>query len=131
MAAFAAGAGFDGIDLTVRENGHVLPENVITDLPKAVKAAEQAGLKIYMITTGIMDAGEKHTANIIKTAARLGIKYYRTNWYEYDTTIDIPANIQVFKKRLTGLSALNKQYGIEGMYQNHAGQYFGASIWDL
>ena len=27
--------GFAGLDLTVRPKGHVLPENVVTDLPKA------------------------------------------------------------------------------------------------
>ncbi|MGB4958710.1 MAG: twin-arginine translocation signal domain-containing protein, partial [Saprospiraceae bacterium] len=31
----AAELGFDGVDLTVRPKGHVLPENVKTDLPKA------------------------------------------------------------------------------------------------
>jgi len=131
MITFAADAGFDGIDLTVRRKGHILPENVVNELPKAVKAAEKAGIKIYMLTTDIIDAKGKYTLDIIKTAGRLGIKYYRTNWYEYDAAIDIPANIEVFKNRLAGLSELNKQYDIEAVYQNHAGNYFGASIWDL
>ena len=131
LAEFAADAGFDGIDLTVRKNGHVLPENVVKDLPKAVKAVEDGGLKVYMITTDIADIHEPHTAAIIQTAARLGIKYYRTNWYNYDSAISIPANIEVFKRRLAGLSKLNRQYNVEGVYQNHAGHYFGASVWDL
>lgn len=131
MALFVKQLGFDGIDLTVRKGGHVLPENVTTDLSKAVAAAEKAGLKIYMITTDINDADEPHTEAVIKTAASLGIKYYRTNWYKYDPSIDVTANLQVFKKRLGGLGALNKKYGIEAAYQNHAGDLFGAPVWDL
>jgi sugar phosphate isomerase/epimerase len=131
MGTLAAAVGFDGIDLTVRKNGHVLPENVLIDLPKAVEIIEKAGLKVYMITTDITDADEPYTRNILQSAAGLGIKYYRTNWFQYNSAIDIPANIEVFRKRLTGLSQLNKKYGIEAAYQNHAGQYFGASVWDL
>src|SRR5665811_2152902 len=44
MATTAKQIGFDGIDLTVRPKGHVLPENVDTDLPKAVEAIRKSGL---------------------------------------------------------------------------------------
>src|ERR1700730_826997 len=37
MAAIAKDVGFDGIDLTVREGGHVMPERVEEDLPKAAE----------------------------------------------------------------------------------------------
>ena len=42
LANTVAEMGFDGIDLTVRPEGHVLPEKVILDLPKAVQAAKIA-----------------------------------------------------------------------------------------
>ena len=38
--------GFDGIDLTVRPKGHVLPLNVEKDLPKATNAANKVGLNL-------------------------------------------------------------------------------------
>ena len=47
----------DGADLTVRPGGHVLPENVERDLPRAVKAFREAGLNIEMMATGITDPG--------------------------------------------------------------------------
>ena len=37
MAAIARDVGFDGIDLTVREGGQVMPERVEEDLPKAAE----------------------------------------------------------------------------------------------
>jgi len=40
MAQTAADIGFDGIDLTVRPDGHVLPQRVREDLPKAVQAVK-------------------------------------------------------------------------------------------
>lgn len=131
MASLAAEMGFDGIDLTVRPDGHVLPERVNEDLPKAVEAAQKAGLKIYTLTTNIQEANEKYAESIIKTAASLGIKHYRTGWYTYNETLDIPDNIDLIKNKFVGLEQINSQYGIYGDYQNHMGEYFGASIWDL
>ncbi|MBB6109877.1 Sugar phosphate isomerase/epimerase [Mucilaginibacter lappiensis] len=131
MAALAAEMGFDGVDLTVRPDGHVLPENVTADLPKAVAAVEKAGLKVYSIVTNIKQADEKYAADILKAASALGIKYYRTAWFNYDKALSVPVNLQVISKQLAGLAALNKQYHMHGAYQNHSGDLFGASVWDL
>lgn len=131
MAALAAGMGFDGVDLTVRPDGHVLPENVAVDLPKAVAAVEKAGLKVYSIVTNISKPDEKYAEDILKAASALGIKYYRTAWFNYNKAITVPVNLQVITKQLASLAALNKKYNIHGAYQNHSGDLFGASIWDL
>ncbi|WP_121809419.1 sugar phosphate isomerase/epimerase family protein [Mucilaginibacter kameinonensis] len=131
MAALTAQLGFDGIDLTVRPDGHVLPERVADDLPKAVEAIEKAGLKVYTIVTNIKTPDEKDTEPILKTASALGIKYYRTAWFNYDKTISIQANIKAINKQLASLANLNKKYGMHGGYQNHSGDLFGASQWDL
>ena len=131
MASLTREIGFDGIDLTVRPNGHVLPERVKEDLPKAVAAIEKAGLKVYMLTTAIKSANEVHTENILSTAASLGIKYYRTDWFNYRPEIDVLQNLSAFKEQLHGLQVLNKKYNMHGAYQNHAGAYFGSAVWDL
>ncbi|MGI8634161.1 MAG: hypothetical protein ACR2KZ_02030, partial [Segetibacter sp.] len=131
MAVAVKEMGFDGIDLTVRPEGHVLPERVAEDLPKAVSAIRKQGLEVYMITTAITNASDANTVSILKTAGGLGIKNYRLGWFSYDKKISIPDNLSNFKKQLHDLSQLNKQYNIHGDYQNHAGAYFGAAVLDL
>jgi len=131
MAVLTAQLGFDGIDLTVRPDGHVLPERVADDLPKAVEAIEKAGLKVYTIVTNIKTANEKDTEPILKTASALGIKYYRTAWFNYDKALSVPMNIKAINKQLADLAKLNKKHGMHGGYQNHSGDLFGASQWDL
>ena len=61
--------GFDGVDLTVREGGHVLPENAAQDLPKAVDLLRSKRLSVPMITTGIVDPDEPHTEAILGSAS--------------------------------------------------------------
>jgi len=136
MAMVAAEMGFDGVDLTVRPQGHVLPERVEEDLPKAIEAVNKAGKKIYMITTSINDADGPLTEKILKTASSLGIRHYRMGWMYYDDTKPIEENISLVQYKMGKLAILNEKYSISGEYQNHsgidsAGIYFGGSIWDL
>lgn len=131
MAQTVAGLGFDGVDLTVRPAGHVVPERVTEDLPKAFNILKKEGLGIYMITTAIQAATEPHTEAILKTAAALGIKHYRMGWLQYDDAKNIDENLNAIESQLRTLAELNAKYRIIGEYQNHSGTYFGAAIWDL
>lgn len=131
MAQVAAQIGFDGVDITVRPGGHVLPERVAEDLPKAVNAIKKAGMDVYMITTAITDADEPSTENILKTASSLGIQHYRMGWYNYNAQKNVEDSLKDIEAKLTKLAAINKKYSIYGEYQNHSGEYFGAPIWDL
>jgi sugar phosphate isomerase/epimerase len=131
MADIVAEIGFDGVDLTVRPEGHVLPERVADDLPKAVEIIKKAGLNVHMIVTAITGADDRFTEPILKTASALGIGYYRMGWMPYDDTKSISDNLDSFKSQMTGLAALNKKYKIRGDYQNHSGLSFGSPLWDL
>ncbi|MFQ6035629.1 MAG: sugar phosphate isomerase/epimerase family protein [Sedimentisphaerales bacterium] len=132
MAETAADIGFDGVSLTVRPRGHVLPENVQTDLPKATEAAKKAGIEITTITTAITDPRDHHTESILKTASELGIRYYRMGYFRYEEAKSIPSKLAEVKPILRDLAAMNKHYAIFGGYQNHAGsKYVGAAVWDL
>lgn len=131
MASAVAEIGFDGIDITVRPEGHVLPEKVTEDLPKAVEAIKKAGLKVHMITTAIIDVDSPFAESILKTASSLGVAYYRMGWIQYDEKITMEDNLKSIQSRLTKLAELNKKYNIQGHYQNHSGSSFGSPIWDL
>jgi sugar phosphate isomerase/epimerase len=131
MASIVKDLGFDGIDLTVRPNGHVVLGRVKEDLPKAVEIIRKKGLDVYTIVTGITDPDDPQTEEILKVASSLGIKYYRLGWLSYDAQISIPENLENFKKKYRKLSALNKRYSIIGDYQNHSGTSLGGTLWDL
>src|SRR6201996_6662050 len=82
-AAIARDIGFDGVDITVRADGHVAPERVETDLPAAVEAVHRAGLEVPMITTDIMNIQTPHADAVLKTANHLGIRNYRWGFVTY------------------------------------------------
>jgi len=131
MAEAAAEIGFEGVDLTVRPGGHVLPENVERDLPKAVKAVKAAGLTAPMMATAVTDPADPLTERVLKTAADNGISYYRLGYYEYDETRPIPDVLDEHRRKVEGLAELNAGLGLHGGYQNHAGTGVGSPVWDL
>jgi L-ribulose-5-phosphate 3-epimerase len=131
MADAAAEIGFNGVDLTVRPKGHVLPERVDIDLPKAMEAIQKAGLATTMITTAVQDANDPTDRKLLETASGLGVKYYRMNWLKYPEGKSIPEAMVQFKKTLAEISQLNRKLNITGCYQNHSGNLAGASIWEL
>jgi len=127
----AAEMGFSGVDLTVRPKGHVLPESVKTDLPKAIRAIKDGGSKCEMITTSIESIQHNLDIDIIKTAAKFGVKSYRTHWFKYLEGKTMEASLELYKRRIYELSNLNKEHHIIGYYQNHAGKNVGASFWEI
>ena len=131
-AKLVAAAGGGGIDYTVRvAQGHVLPKNVSEDLPRAIDAARAAGLKVEMITTEITSVRTPHAENVIRTAAKLGVKYYRLGSFNYDLKLGVAGTLEKIKPDFAELAALNASAGIHGAIQNHAGARVGSAIWDL
>ncbi len=131
MAETARQVGFDGVDLTVRPNGHVLPGNVKKDLPKAVKAIKDAGLLADRMTIAATDPDDPITIDILETASKEGVVNYRMGWFAYDQSISIQKNIEVFRNKLQKFAKLNKDLGLVAAYQNHAGEMVGGPVWDI
>ncbi len=127
----AAELGFDGLDLTVRPKGHILPENVKSDLPKALQDIKDAGSSCEMITTAITSTSNPIDVDIIKTAAAEHIKYYRTDWFKYHKDMPMSESLNIYKRQINQLAELNKQENIVGCYQNHAGTSIGSSFWEV
>lgn len=129
-AALLAETGYGGIDLPVRPAGHVLPEKVADDLPRAIEAAKKAGLKVEMITTAIT-AVDKNAEALLRTAAKLGVKFYRLGNYSYDAKLGVYESLAKLKPALKDLAQLNASLGLHGAIQNHAGTRVGSAVWDL
>jgi sugar phosphate isomerase/epimerase len=131
-AELFAELGFNGIEATVRPGGHVLPEKVEDDLPRFVAALKKRGLQMTVLTSGISGVDSPHAEKVLRTAAKLGVKRYRMNWFRYDLSKPILPQLDQFRPKLKDLAALNRELGLTALYQNHAGPAFvGAPLWDI
>ena len=131
-AAIAKEIGFDALDLTVRPKGHVLPERVATDLPRAVETVRKAGLEVSMISTEIKSVTSPYADAMLKTASGLGIRHYRWGGLVYRDDVGIAEQIRALKPQVKALEGMNRGYGMCGMYHTHSGpKMIGGPIWDL
>lgn len=131
MCDAAKEMGFDGIDLTVRPKGHVLPEMVEEDLPKATEAMKKYGYDPIMFSSNVKDASNAMDKMVLATAGKLGYQFYRPAWYKYGKNDDIRSKASEYINKIVAQAELAKSNGIAGSYHNHSGHYFGASVWDL
>jgi sugar phosphate isomerase/epimerase len=131
LAETLAMAGVDGFDVTVRPKGKIEPEKVKDDFPRFVETGKKYGLKTEMMVTGISTVNEPYTREVLETAAKLGVKHYRTQWLDIDFKKGVDQSLAEIKSKFEELTALNKSLGIQAGYQNHSGVRFGAAIWDL
>jgi len=129
LATRAKDAGFGGIDLTVRQEGHVLPERVATDLPQAVAAIRGSGLEVPMITTELLSAEDPTAESILSTASKLSISFLKPGYYHYKF-VNVLKELDEAGAKFRGLVRLAGEHGIQVGYHNHDG-YIGAPTWDM
>lgn len=122
--------GFDGVDLTVREKGHVLPERAAQDLPKAVDAVRSHGLLVPMITTGILRRDEPAARPTLATAASLKIPFWKPGYHRYDLN-NVEQSMERIRTAVAGLAALSREHGVVAGFHNHSGDYVGSAVWDI
>jgi sugar phosphate isomerase/epimerase len=101
-------------------------------LPKLVDALKKQGKELTLMTTAITNVSQPHTEQLLRTAAKLGIRRYRLGFWKYDSRKSVPDQLGVVGAQLRDLAALNQELGLQAGFQNHSGRdYVGAPVWDL
>ena len=123
-----ADLGFEGVDLTVRPEGHVLPEEAARRLPEAVDVLRSKGLTVPMVTTSITDAGEKYAEHIFKTASECGVKFIKLGYWRYEGFGSINGQIErVRDASLNGIYRLSRKYSVTAGVHIHSGDFLTAN----
>ena len=135
------GAGYDGIQWTVRKGGHVEPAEAAANLPRLVKIAESFGLKCRSICTDIAaDAAGKPgltpgAETVLKVAADCGVEMFRPAYFFYDAKTETFAqSLDRIRGGFAALARLAARTGVKATYQNHSSwgpSVFGGLVWDV
>jgi sugar phosphate isomerase/epimerase len=131
IADTIAEAGFDGVDVTVRPGGKILPERVEIQLPKFAEVIRGRNLNVKMMVTSITGTESPHAEQILSTASQVGIQYYRLGYLDYDFRAGITSSLKRHNAALIELAKLNQKYSVQAGYHNHTGTSVGAAVWDL
>jgi sugar phosphate isomerase/epimerase len=113
-------AGFDGLDLTLRPGGHVLPENAEKGLPEAQTIADEEGVSIPMVSTGIV-ASDAPFAESIIAAAHVRIQVIKLGYWRYQAFGTLTKQLDEARKKLAGIVALCRRYHLRPCLHAHSG----------
>jgi sugar phosphate isomerase/epimerase len=119
--------GFDGVELTVRPNGHILPEHVRDELPRAVDELRSIGLEVPALVVEIHNRREEHAAAVCETAARVGATELRTSSHRYRGFGEIREQIALARRDARELESLGKEYGVRLDVHCHSGDFLSTS----
>ena len=134
VASLISESGLDGVDCPVRPKGEVLPERVADDLPRYAAILKEHRLGISLITTAILSPDSSQTEKILRTAKKLGVRFYRTGFIDRRDDQEIKAQIAEARAKFKDLAAMNREIGIGAIVQNHspAGhRYLGGDLNEL
>lgn len=120
------------IELTLRPDGHIKPANATDELPVMAAAFARHKRRILILASSFVRPDEPHIESTLRTAKKLGIELYRHRGFRYRPGTPLKQQIANFRSQAREFAAINKEIGVQALYQNHAGADFaGAAIWDL
>jgi len=125
--------GLDGLDLTVRPQGHIEPERAAQELPKAAAAAKQEGLEILFLTTAVTDADEA-ADRLLGAAAEQGIRRIKLGYYRYEPFGTLVGQLAEIRQRLAGVAQLAAKHQVLPCVHIHSGPYLpshGTQLYEL
>lgn len=125
--------GLDGLDLTVRPGGHIDPKDVAETLPRAHRAAKEAGLEILFLTTAITEP-DRDAERILSTAADLGISRIKMGYYRYRGFGALRQRMDEVRRRIERVAKLAGRYGVLPCVHIHSGPYVpshGTMLYEL
>lgn len=125
-AAAAKRAGFDGLDLTLRPGGHVLPEHAEMGLAAARDAAAAEGSAIPMISTAVTDAGSPHAEAIFAAAAHYGARHIKLGYWDYQPFGTLSQQVERARQQLQSVVELGKKYHVLPCVHCHSGRYIAS-----
>ena len=124
---FLKSAGVDGADLAVRPNYTVNPDNVVTELPKAAKAFEDAGLIISLVTahTSLNDPESATARRLFDACGKARVPAIKLGYFPYTGQFD--SALADARKRLAGFARLAMKTGVRACYHTHSGNFLGSN----
>ncbi len=119
--------GFEGVDLTVRNGGHIEPSEARTKLPFAAETLQKFKLCLPMITTNFVDAAEPFAEEVFAVAADCGVKFIKLGYWRYRDFGSLKQLIEVAKRSLEGIAKMAERYSVCAVVHTHSGNFLTAS----
>ena len=121
--------GFDGLDINIRPNHPVNPDNAIKMLPKAVKQWADIGISCPLATAPI-DMVDPHSPDAIKlfeACAAAEVPRLKLGFWRFAPGDNYWQSVDQARSSLEFFGKLSKNTGVQTCYQVHSGANLGSN----
>ena len=114
-------AGFDGLDVTLRPGGHVLPEKAEMGLSAASQIAERVGVTLLMASTAVTDTSSPHAEDVFASCAHYGIRKIKLGYWRYRPFGNLVKQLEECVQKLRRIAVLGRKYDVLPCVHVHSG----------
>lgn len=125
------GLGFDGVDLSVEPDGHVIPEKAGNQLMPALEALTGAGLDVPMITTALTKAQERDSQEVLGLATYIGVPYFRPGHWKCTGSTQIEMQLPYVQRDIANMAQLGRYTKMAMGVHNYIDGVEGAAVTDI
>ena len=102
------------------KSGEILPEKAADEMPRYAEILKKHGRSMIFITTDILGVDTPNAETVLRTAKKLGIRYYRMGFITYPKDKSPKELVTETRAKLKDLAALNRELGLTAIWQNHS-----------
>lgn len=142
VGQYALESGYSAVGLTVRNGGHVQPENAATHLPEMLKGIRSSGCICNHIgATNINPPTDPEDVSwitsqrvheVLSVASANGIERYRSGNRSFANNTfgaDMHALLEGLRTNYQRLAEINEHYGLNALY--HTQTSLGVTVWEF
>jgi L-ribulose-5-phosphate 3-epimerase len=128
VAQTARGFGFDGLDLAIRKGQAVNPDNVVTELPKAMATFKQHGLTVPLATLegGALDPTSADLERTFAACGAAGVGLIKLGYWVWRGE-DYWAKVEEIQGALGKFEKLGRKHNVCALVHTHCDEYYGSN----
>ena len=129
IAEKAKSIGFDGLDLAIRKGQVVNPDNVTTELSKAMKVFAAHGLTVPLATLegNAVDPDKPEIEAIFAACGKAGIRLIKLGYWVWQQNEDYWARVEQIQSALAKFEQLGRKHNVCALVHTHCDEYYASN----
>jgi len=123
--------GFDGVDLSVEPDGHVIPAKAGNQLMPALEACTGIGLDVPMITTQLTHAQDRDSQEVLGLATYIQVPFYRSGHFKCTGSTQVEMQLPYVQRDIANLALLGRYTKMSMGVPNYMEGQEGAAVSDI